>query len=145
MWRAGGIVHSNSGSFKSHRHRRSLYPDLPLDGLFELRAHRRGDCGALSTAGSPGRPFGRCQLNAGNCIILTFARLDARQCGESYRTIAEALLGFRGTKTDWEGDPRKNKARRLVASGQHICGAAIERCCTTRFKLPRRLAPSLIR
>lgn len=35
--------------------------------------------------------------------------------GESYRTIAEVLFGFRGTKGDWEVDPRKNKARRLVA------------------------------
>ena len=52
--------------------------------------------------------------------ILTLRALDARQCGESYRTIAEVLLGFRGTKTDWEGDPRKNKARRLVASGQRL-------------------------
>jgi hypothetical protein len=37
--------------------------------------------------------------------------------GESYRTIAEVLLGFRGTKEDFESDPRKNKARRLVAHG----------------------------
>jgi hypothetical protein len=37
--------------------------------------------------------------------------------GESYRTIAEVLLGFRGTKEDWEADPRKNQARRLVAHG----------------------------
>ncbi|MFX9257458.1 DUF2285 domain-containing protein [Acinetobacter baumannii] len=33
------------------------------------------------------------------------------------RTIAEVLLGFRGTKEDFENDPRKNKARRLVAHG----------------------------
>ena len=41
--------------------------------------------------------------------------LDARLDGDSYRTIAEVLLGFRGTKEDFENDPRKNKARRLVA------------------------------
>lgn len=52
--------------------------------------------------------------------ILTLRALDARQYGESYRTIAEVLLGFHGTKTDWESDPRKNKARRLVASGQRM-------------------------
>ena len=40
-----------------------------------------------------------------------------RCCGESYRTIAEVLLGFSGTKEDWEIGPRKNKARRLVAHG----------------------------
>lgn len=43
--------------------------------------------------------------------------MDARRYGESYRTIAEVLLGFRDTKEDWEVDPRKNKARRLVAHG----------------------------
>jgi len=36
---------------------------------------------------------------------------------QSYRSIAEILLGFRGTKEDFESDPRKNKARRLVSHG----------------------------
>ena len=49
--------------------------------------------------------------------ILSMRALDARLRGESYRTIAEVLLGFRGTKEDWEVDPRKNQARRLVAHG----------------------------
>ena len=52
--------------------------------------------------------------------ILTLRALDARHCGESYRSIAEVLLGFCGDKTDWESDPRKNKARRLVAYGQRM-------------------------
>jgi hypothetical protein len=46
--------------------------------------------------------------------------LDARLRSESYRTIAEVLLGFRGTKEDWEIDPRKNQARRLVAHGLNM-------------------------
>lgn len=49
--------------------------------------------------------------------ILSLRALDARLRGESYRVIAEVLLGFHGTKEDWEGDPRKNQARRLVAHG----------------------------
>ncbi len=49
--------------------------------------------------------------------ILSLRALDARLRGESYRTMAEVLLGFRGTKEDWEIDPRKNKVRRLVAHG----------------------------
>jgi hypothetical protein len=49
--------------------------------------------------------------------ILSLRVIDARLRGESYRTIAEVLLGFNGTKEDWEIDPRKNKARRLVAHG----------------------------
>lgn len=49
--------------------------------------------------------------------ILSLRALDARLHGASYRTIAEALLGFRGNKEDWEIAPSKNKARRLVAHG----------------------------
>lgn len=47
--------------------------------------------------------------------ILSLRALDARIRGESYRTMAEVLLGFHGKKEDWEIDPRKNKIRRLVA------------------------------
>ena len=49
--------------------------------------------------------------------ILSLRALDARLRGESYRAIAEVVLGFRGTKEDFEVDARKNKARRLVAHG----------------------------
>jgi len=49
--------------------------------------------------------------------ILSLRALDAHLRGESYRVIAEVLLGFHGTKEDWEVDPRKNQARRLVAHG----------------------------
>lgn len=52
--------------------------------------------------------------------ILTLRALDGRLSGASYRQIAEALLGFRGTKADWETDPRKNRARRLVADGERL-------------------------
>ncbi|GBR23271.1 hypothetical protein AA0616_2480 [Komagataeibacter nataicola NRIC 0616] len=45
--------------------------------------------------------------------------LDGRADGASYRKLAEALLGFRGRKTDWESDPRKNQVRRLVADGRY--------------------------
>src|SRR3546814_1167614 len=49
--------------------------------------------------------------------VLSLRALDARLCGESYRAIAEILLDFHGNKEDFEGDPSKNKARRLVAHG----------------------------
>ncbi|WP_323033303.1 DUF2285 domain-containing protein [Paracoccus sp. (in: a-proteobacteria)] len=42
---------------------------------------------------------------------------SARIHGESYRAVAEVLLGFRGNKEEFETDPRKNKARRLVSHG----------------------------
>ena len=49
--------------------------------------------------------------------ILALRSLDAHLAGESYRSIAEVLLDFRGDRTDWGSDPRKNQARRLVATG----------------------------
>lgn len=49
--------------------------------------------------------------------ILSLRALDARLRGESYRTVAEVLLGLSGAKEDWEIDPRKNQARRLVTHG----------------------------
>lgn len=72
--------------------------------------------GGLSTVARPvliSEPY----LPNSQWHILTLRALDARLRGESYRTIAEVLLGFRGTKEDFESDPRKNKARRLVAHG----------------------------
>jgi len=45
--------------------------------------------------------------------------LDGRADGASYRKLAEVLLEFRGRKTDWESDPRKNQVRRLVADGRY--------------------------
>lgn len=64
-----------------------------------------------------GRTFGSYPPQLRQWHILSLRALDARLHGESYRTIAEALLGFSGTKEDWEIDPRKNHARRLVAHG----------------------------
>jgi len=49
--------------------------------------------------------------------ILSLRVLDTKLHGESHRTIAEMLFGFRGGKTDWENDPCRNKTRRLVAHG----------------------------
>ncbi len=49
--------------------------------------------------------------------ILRLRAVDARKAGASYRKIAEVLLNFRGGKEDFEHDPRKSKARRLVMDG----------------------------
>lgn len=90
---------------------------LPMDSFLELRAHAtRRFWRALS--GRPAGPDYRAlpaQLRQWH--ILSLRALDARLRGESYRAIAEVVLGFRGTKEDFEVDARKNKARRLVAHG----------------------------
>ena len=65
----------------------------------------------------PGRDFRALPVQLRQWHILSLRALDARLRGESYRTVAEVLLDFRGTKEDFESDPRKNKARRLVAHG----------------------------
>ena len=65
----------------------------------------------------PGRDFRAMPEQLRQFHILSLRALDARLRSESYRAIAEVLLGFSGTKEDFEVDPRKNNARRLVAHG----------------------------
>ena len=138
VWRAGGIVHqfwltempSDSAAVSTLT--------LPFDRLFELRAHAARRLWRALNGRSPGRPFRAVPAQLRDLHVLTLRALDARQCGESYRTIAEALLGFRGTKTDWESDPRKNKARRLVASGQRMMRGGYRTLLHYPIKLGRR-------
>jgi len=90
---------------------------LPMDDFYDLRSHAaRRLCRSLKGR-SPGPDFRALPAQLRQWHILSLRALDARLRGESYRTIAEVLLGFSGTKEDFEGDPRKNKARRLVAHG----------------------------
>lgn len=90
---------------------------LPADRFFELRAHAARRFWRSLNRRPPGRDFRIMPAQLRQFHILSLRALDAKLRGESYRTIAEVLLGFRGTKEDWESDPRKNKARRLVANG----------------------------
>ena len=89
----------------------------PLDSFLELRAHAARRLWRSLNGRAPGPGFRAVPAQLRQWHILTLRALDARLRGESYRTIAEVLLGFRGTKEDFESDPRKNKARRLVAHG----------------------------
>ena len=120
VWHAGGIVHQ-FWLTEAPSHGAVTYAmTLPLDALFELRAHAARRLWRALNGRSPGRPFRAMPDQLRELHILTLRALDARLLGESYRAIAEVLLGFHGTKTNWESDPRKNKARRLVASGQRM-------------------------
>ena len=90
---------------------------LPMDDFYDLRSHAaRRFCRSLKGR-SPGRDYRALPAQLRQWHILSLRALDARLRGESYRAIAEVLLGFSGTKEDFEVDPRKNKARRLVAHG----------------------------
>lgn len=92
---------------------------LPLDALLEHRA----EAVLRFWRAQERRPVGESHhvlpAQTRNRHILILRALDGRTDGASYRKIAETLLGFRGNKTDWESDPRKNQTRRLVADGTH--------------------------
>lgn len=90
---------------------------LPLDTFLELRTHAARRLWRSLNGRKPGPDFRALPPQRRQWHILSLRALDAQQRGESYRSIAETLLGFRGTKEDFEIDPRKNKARRLVAHG----------------------------
>ncbi len=96
---------------------------LPMDSFLELRAHAARRFWRSLNGRAPGPDFRAVPAQLRQWHILSLRALDARLRGESYRTIAEVLLGFRGSKEDFENDPRKNKARRLVAHGiKMMCG-----------------------
>ena len=138
VWRAGGTVHQFWLVQEPTDAATAYTLTLPLDALFELRAHAARRLWRALNGRSPGRPFRAMPDQLRQLHILTLRTLDARRCGESYRTIAEILLGFHGTKTDWESDPRKNKARRLVASGQRMMRGGYRTLLHYPIKLSRR-------
>lgn len=90
---------------------------LPLDSFMELRSHAARRLWRSMKRRPPGPAFGELPAQLRQWHTLSLRALDAKLRGESYRTIAEVLLGFRGTKEDFESDPSKSKARRLVAHG----------------------------
>lgn len=117
LWRIDGIAHQ-FWLAEAVPDAATLYAvTLPMDGFLELRLHAARRLWRSLTRRSPGPPTGVLPSQLRQWHILSLRALDARLHGESYRTIAEVLLGFRGTKEDFENDPRKNKARRLVAHG----------------------------
>jgi hypothetical protein len=90
---------------------------LPMDSFLELRAHAARRFWRSLNGRAPGPEFRTMPTQLRHFHMLSLRALDARQRDESYRSIAEVLLGFRGSKEDWESDPRKNKVRRLVSNG----------------------------
>lgn len=90
---------------------------LPMDAFLELRIQAARRLWRSLTRRPPGPPVGVLPGQLREWHVLSLRALDARLRGESYRAIAEVLLGFRGTKEDFEADPAKNKSRRLVAHG----------------------------
>lgn len=90
---------------------------LPMDEFMDLRIHAARQLWRCLGGRLPGPDLRSMPAQLRQWHLLSLRSLDARLYGESYRAIAESLLGFSGNKEDFEVDPSKNKARRLVAHG----------------------------
>ncbi|MBU2031536.1 MAG: DUF2285 domain-containing protein [Alphaproteobacteria bacterium] len=90
---------------------------VPIDAVYDLRSHATRRFLRALHGRRPGPVFRVMPPQLRQFHTLSLRALDARLRGESIRTIAEVLLGFRGSKEDWENDPRRNQARRLAAHG----------------------------
>lgn len=117
LWRANGVTHQVWLPAASPDVPTSYAVTLPMDSFLELRAHAARRLWRSLNGRVPGPDFRAMPAQLRQFHILSLRALDARLREVSYRKIAEVLLGFRGTKEDWESDPRKNRVRRLVGNG----------------------------
>lgn len=122
LWRSGDVTHQVWLRDSSPEETTPYAVTLPFDGFFELRAHAARRFWRALNGRPPGPIFRAMPEQLRHYHILCLRALDAKLGGASYRTIAEGLLGFSGTKEDWEIDPRKNKSRRMVAKGMQMMG-----------------------
>ncbi|WP_315810678.1 DUF2285 domain-containing protein [Bradyrhizobium sp. SZCCHNR3107] len=111
---------------------------LPVDALLEHRAEAVLRFWRTLTGRPNGERHHALPAQTRDRHILILRALDGRTDGASYRKIAEALLGFRGNKTDWESDPRKNQTRRLVADGTHYMRGGYRELLHYPTRLPPR-------
>ncbi len=138
VWRVDGVTHQfwlpeavpDAAAFYA--------VTLPMDDLLELRTHAARRLWRSLNGRAPGPDFRNLPTQLRQFHILSLRALDARQRGESYRVIAEVLLGFRGTKEDWEVDPRKNQVRRLVAHGLRMMKGGYRLLLHYPVRPPRR-------
>jgi hypothetical protein len=137
-WQVNGVTHQFWLVEAPPDEETAYVVTLPLDALFELRVHSARRFWRNLNGRSPGAPFRAMPDQLRQFHTLSLRALDARLAGESYRGIAEALLGFRGDKTDWESDPRKNKGRRLVAAGLRMMRGGYRDLLHYPIKLRRR-------
>ena len=117
LWHVGGIAHQFWLPGNVPVDTAFYVVVLPLDDYLELRAQAARRLWRSLKRRPTGPPVGTLPAQLLEWHILSLRALDARLRGESYRAISEVLLGFEGSKEDFESDPRKNKARRLVAHG----------------------------
>ena len=94
---------------------------LPLDELFELRAHAARRLWRALSGRPPGPDFRELPAQRRGRLIHSLRALDARQDGTSYRTITAALFGADRVATrGWKTHDLRNRTIRLVESGQAL-------------------------
>jgi hypothetical protein len=119
FWPSGALSHQFWLPTRPVDGRATYVVILPLDKLLELRAEAVVRLWRTLVGRSEGRREHDFPQQTRDRHILMLRAFDGRAAGVSYRKLAEALLGFRGRKADWESDPRKNQVRRLVADGRY--------------------------
>lgn len=138
IWQVDGVAHQFWLPEAVPDAAASYAVSLPMDSFLELRAHAARRLWRALNGRVPGPDFRNMPAQLRHFHTLSLRALDARQHGESYRVIAEILLGFRGTKEDWENDPRKNRARRLVANGLRMMKGGYRRLLHYPIKVRKR-------
>lgn len=119
FWRSGASSHQFWLPTRPLDGRTTYVVILPLDKLLELRAEAVVRLWRTLVGRSEGRRAHDFPQQTRHRHILMLRAFDGRAAGVSYRKLAEVLLGFRGTKADWDSDPCKNQVRRLVADGRY--------------------------
>ncbi len=120
IWQVTGAEHHFSVPCREASKARLYAFYLPLDRYLEFRIHaaRRFWRSLNNRPSGPDYRLMPDQMRQWHTLSLR--SLDGRRKGASYRKLAELLLAFRGRKEDFEVDPRKNRARRLVAHGKRM-------------------------
>jgi len=119
FWRSGPSSHQFWLPTRPADRRATYVVILPLDKLLERRAEAVLRLWRALVGRAEGRWAYDFPQQTRHRHVLMLRAFDGRTAGASYRKLAEALLGFRGRKAEWENDPRKSQVRRLVADGRH--------------------------
>lgn len=137
-WQVGDAVHQFWIADANISLAASYVVLLPIDAFTELRALAILRFWRALVGRPPGEYAHALPTQTRNRHVLILRALDGRSDGASYRQIAETLLGFHGSKADWESDPRKNQTRRLVADGKHYMRGGYRDLLHYPLRLPRR-------
>jgi hypothetical protein len=115
--RFGGIAHRLS--LQDAPAAEALYAvQLPLDANFDIRARAAERLWRALNNRPVGPVMDRLSPQGRARLVLTLRALDARQLGNSYRTIAVVLFGLKQiSERAWKTHDLRSRTIRLVRSG----------------------------